>query len=37
VVELVLLKSVKFAGYKRFGIFVFGGHFDPIAIFILGF
>jgi hypothetical protein len=37
VVELVLLKSVKFAGYKRFGVFVFDGHFDPIAIFFLGF
>jgi hypothetical protein len=33
VVELFLLKSVKFARYRRFGVFVFDGHFDPIAVF----
>ncbi len=33
VVKLFLLKSVRFARYKRFGVFVFDEHFDPIAIF----
>ncbi len=33
VVELFLLKSVKFARYRRFGVFVFDGHFDLIAVF----
>jgi hypothetical protein len=33
VVELFLVKSVRFARYKRFGVFVFDGHFDVIAIF----
>jgi hypothetical protein len=33
VVKLVFLKSVRFARYRRFGVFVFNGHFDPIAIF----
>jgi hypothetical protein len=37
VVELVFLKSVRFARYRRFGVFVFHGHFDLIAIFVLGF
>jgi hypothetical protein len=32
-VELFLVKSVRFARYKRFGVFVFDGHFDLIAIF----
>ncbi len=32
-VELFLLKNVKFAKYRRFGVFVFDGHFDPIAVF----
>ncbi len=36
-VELVSLKSVKFARYRRFGVFVFDGHFDPIAVFFWGF
>jgi hypothetical protein len=34
VVELFLLKSVKFARYRRFQVFVFDGHFDLIAIFL---
>jgi hypothetical protein len=33
VIELFLLKSVKFEGYRRFGVFVFDGHFDLIAVF----
>jgi hypothetical protein len=33
VVKLFLLKSVKFVRYMRFGVFVFDGHFDPIAVF----
>jgi hypothetical protein len=37
VVELVLLKSVKFARYGRFGVFVFDGHFDPLRFFFGGF
>ncbi len=37
VVELFLLKSVKFARYRRFGVFLFHGHFDPIAVFFLVF
>ncbi len=32
-VDLFLVKSVRFARYKRFGVFVFDGHFDLIAIF----
>jgi len=32
-VKLFLVKSVRFARYKRFGVFVFDGHFDLIAIF----
>jgi len=32
-VELFLVKSVRFARYKRFAVFVFDGHFDLIAIF----
>jgi hypothetical protein len=38
VVELLLLKSVRFVGYKRFGVFVFDGHFDLIVVlfFIFG-
>jgi hypothetical protein len=35
VVELFLLKSAKFARYRKFGVFVFDGHFDQIAVFIL--
>jgi hypothetical protein len=35
VIELFLLKSVKFEGYRRFGVFVFDGHFDLIAILFL--
>jgi hypothetical protein len=31
VVELFLLKSAKFARYRKFGVFVFDGHFDRIA------
>jgi hypothetical protein len=34
VVKLFLLKSVRFARYRRFGVFVFDGHFDPIAVFL---
>jgi hypothetical protein len=37
VVDFFLLKSVKFARYKRFGVFVFDGHFDPIPVFYLVF
>jgi hypothetical protein len=33
VVELFLIKSVRFARYRGFGVFVFHGHFDLIAIF----
>jgi hypothetical protein len=33
VVELFLLKSVRFAKYRRCGVFVFHGHFDLIAVF----
>ncbi len=32
VVKLFLLKSVRFARYMTFGVFVFDGHFDPIAV-----
>jgi len=32
VVELFLVKNVRFARYRRFGVFVFDGHFDLIAI-----
>jgi hypothetical protein len=32
VVELFLLKSVRFAKYKRFGVFGFDGHFGLIAV-----
>jgi hypothetical protein len=32
VIELFLVKSVKFARYRRFGVFVFDGHFDLITI-----
>jgi len=35
VVELFLLKNVKFARYRRFGVFVFHGHFHLIAVFFL--
>ncbi len=35
VVELFWLKSVKFARYRRFGVFVFDGHFDLIAVLFL--
>jgi hypothetical protein len=28
-----LLKSVRFARYMRFGVFVFDGHFDVIKVF----
>jgi hypothetical protein len=35
VVELFLLKSAKFARYRKFGVFVFDGHFDRIAVFFL--
>jgi hypothetical protein len=28
-VELFFVKNVRFARYKRFGVFVFDGHFDP--------
>ncbi len=35
VVELFLFKSVRFAKYKRFGVFVFNGHFDLIAVLFL--
>jgi len=31
-VELVFVKSVRFARYKRFGVFVFDGHFELIAV-----
>jgi hypothetical protein len=31
-VKLVLPKSVGFARYRRFGVFVFNGHFDMIAV-----
>ncbi len=31
VVELFLLKSDRFAKYKRFGVLRFDGHFDLIA------
>jgi hypothetical protein len=34
VIELFLLKSVKFEGYRRFGVFVFDGYFDLIAVFL---
>jgi hypothetical protein len=37
VVELFLLKSVRFARYRRFGVFVFDEQFDLSAIFILVF
>ncbi len=33
VVRLFLLKSVRFARYMRFGVFVFDGHFDVIRVF----
>jgi hypothetical protein len=33
VVKLFLLKNVRFTGYRRFGVSVFDGHFDPIAVF----
>jgi len=33
VVELFLVKSVRFAKYRRFGVFVFHGHFDLIVVF----
>jgi hypothetical protein len=32
VVELFFLKSVRFARYKRFGVFGFDGHFGLIAV-----
>jgi hypothetical protein len=32
VVELFLLKSVRFARYKRFWVLGFDGHFDLIAV-----
>ncbi len=32
-----MLKSVRFARYRRFGVFVFDGQFDLSAIFILVF
>jgi hypothetical protein len=32
VVELFLLKSVRFARYRRFGVLGFDGHFDLIAV-----
>jgi hypothetical protein len=35
VVELFLLKSAKFARYRKFGVFAFDGHFDQIAVFFL--
>jgi len=34
-VELFLVKSVRFARYKIFGIFVFHGHLDLITIFLI--
>ncbi len=30
-----MFKSVRFAKYKRFGVFVFDGHFDLIAVLFL--
>ncbi len=35
VVELFLLKSVRFARYMKFGVFVFDGDFDLIGVFFL--
>jgi len=35
VVQLFLLKSVRFAKYRRFGVFVFHGHFNLIAVFFI--
>ena len=32
-VKLFLLKSVRFARYMKFGVFVFDGHFDVIRVF----
>jgi hypothetical protein len=32
VVELFLPKSVRFARYRRFGVFGLHGHFDLIAV-----
>jgi hypothetical protein len=32
VVELFLVKSVRFARYRRFEVFVFDGHFDLITV-----
>jgi hypothetical protein len=32
VVELFLVKSVRFTKYRRFGVFVFDGHFDLITV-----
>jgi hypothetical protein len=37
VVELFWLKSVRFARYRRFGVFVFNGHFVLIAMLVLMF
>jgi hypothetical protein len=37
VVELFLLKNVRFAKYRRFRVFVFHGHFDLIAVFFFKF
>jgi len=37
VVELFWLKSVRFASYRRFGVFVFDGDFDLIAVLVLMF
>jgi hypothetical protein len=34
VVELFLLKNVRFSRYRRFGVFVFHGHFD-LTVFCL--
>ncbi len=36
-VEVVLLKNVRFGGYWRFGVFGLHGHLDPIVIFVFGF
>jgi hypothetical protein len=37
VVELFLLKSAKFARFRKFRVFMFDGHFDRIAVFFLTF
>jgi hypothetical protein len=37
VVELFWLKSVWFARYRRFGVFVFDGHFRVIVVLVLMF